>query len=239
VKRGFLALFVVLSLFIMPLVAGPTLAGVEPAPWLPTTGGFDNPIFWVAFNPQPEPPGAPYRVNVNTSTDPNALVFRETYGGTDPAQLFFGIGATDSLVGRSITSSIIGGDTIRFEVFRPVAGAPNQLEYTANINFEAVETGGFLFPGSLVAFNPQPEPPGIPFYSLVSFNLLFPSIGSAAPLPLTSGSLVDMTLRLTDAQGNPIALQSVPEPGTMMLLGSGLVGLIGYGRKRLKKGNPI
>lgn len=32
-----------------------------------------------------------------------------------------------------------------------------------------------------------------------------------------------------------VTTQAVPEPGTMMLLGSGLLGLVGYGRKRLKK----
>lgn len=32
-----------------------------------------------------------------------------------------------------------------------------------------------------------------------------------------------------------IAATPVPEPGTMMLFGSGLVGLVGWGRKRLRK----
>jgi hypothetical protein len=32
-----------------------------------------------------------------------------------------------------------------------------------------------------------------------------------------------------------LTLTSVPEPSTMLLLGSGLVGLSGYGRKRFKK----
>lgn len=34
---------------------------------------------------------------------------------------------------------------------------------------------------------------------------------------------------------NPNPGSTVPEPGTMMLLGSGLVGLVGFGRKRFQK----
>ena len=42
------------------------------------------------------------------------------------------------------------------------------------------------------------------------------------------GSCVDITGRVTN-------LRSVPEPGTILLLGFGLIGLVGFGRKKFKK----
>ncbi len=60
--------------------------------------------------------------------------------------------------------------------------------------------------------------------------------GSAASgVPYSLTELVTITHRGSGLSSFDAELKAVPEPGTMMLLGSGLVGLAGWGRKKFRK----
>jgi hypothetical protein len=171
-------------------------------------------MFWVMFNPQPEPPGSWMHTD---ATNPYAPVFTVPNLSNGKFGVAFDI---QNAANQLSLGNEFRDNWIEYSIFQQEGTQPPKLAFTATFTFS-----GFSL-GSDVMFNPQPEPPGFPDAHWVTFSLLSPS---GAPLPV--GSEVDMRLTLTDSNNNPIALQSVPEPTTMLLLCLGLMGLAGIRRK--------
>lgn len=189
-----IALLSVLCLF--PVWTGSARAGIEPVPWAARlASGLDNPLFWLMFDPQPEPPGYSPRMSLDASV-PTAPVFEinSTSGGQFVIEF-----ALQNLSSR-ISDFRLVRETNGFAV--SALGLAGPL-YTARFSFESGKA--LLAVGSDVMFDPQPEPPGLP-----GFNLRFSLLHAATGAPVAEGSEILMTLGISAPGGSLMSLSLSP-----------------------------
>jgi len=187
----------------------------RPVPWhqafaLAGSGGVINPGVLVGFNPQPEPPARITELSF-LSRDPIMILRDQTNPerGLQLFDLFLGLGAphvTMSFTMPQVVPSAAGLSTVHTRA----SSAGGDVVFDVFFDIWS-SSGGLLEPGTLVGFNPQPEPPGA----------LTGRIGMSFGIDSLSDAMV--RLRMFDGQGNPIRFDAVPEPAGLALLGLSLL----------------
>ncbi len=197
------------SLLLLGLVANASAGSLLYQPqFLDQPASYVPPAVLVGFNPQPEPP-APAVIAGDLSTRNPGIVITGIEGAD--VELLLGIGgghqrlAAMFLVGEScgISRNIrlyplfqdIRIPTACNGIFRIMAQFTDRTILNLDVKIRLSSGDIFVPPGSLVGFNPQPEPPAIP------------SLGLRVDLRESVFEAVTVDLALSDRRGNPIPLR--------------------------------
>lgn len=191
--------------------------------------GVVNPIVMVGFNPQPEPPGVfdTELVSLDLANPMMPTISVPTLGIQRFGILFSTFIVDDNNIPVPLQINASGVPDINGHFGFNVMGLAGGSFFDVFFDI-SMDSGGVFDPASWVGFNPQPEPPGFPIGSAsIGFDFRFTNLLAAE---------ANLSMSIVDANGNAMSLTNVvPEPSSILLLGSGLIGLAGVLMKRRRR----
>lgn len=190
--------------------------------------GVVNPIVMVGFNPQPEPPGVfdTELVSLDLANPMMPTISVPTLGIQRFGILFSTFIVDDNTIPVPLQINASGVPDINGHFGFNVMGLAGESFFDVFFDI-TMDSGGVFDPASWVGFNPQPEPPGFPpGFASIGFDFRFTSLSAVA---------ANLSMGIVDDNGTALVFNVVPEPSSILLLGSGLIGLAGVLMKRRRR----
>lgn len=178
-----------------------------------TSDGLLLPAVLVAFNPQPDPPGSPE--TLLSLTDRTMPMFTNNSTGL---AYTFEMSFLNLLPGGCDPTNIPAPNSDGKTSFSCTGTLGNEANVTVDVALTFEGPGGVV---DWVAFNPQPDPPGDAGAYDVTFQGATGENAGADPF-----TIMAITVNGTPADFN------LPEPGTLSLFGTALIGLAAWRRRR-------